>query len=239
VAFCGLRQVEFRKDARHVLSSSGTRLTNEFRWLLDMIIWVAWSAVGGGEGAVFLGAVMPDRMNPDDLVVAGDLDGFGDDRDLGATAAPATAGPVVGAGEGDVAGGVDYSGHAHSFAGLPGTAAALSQWKVLVAAGVGFTPLDMLGDQDVAVEDADQVLGGDGLDRLSGVEPVVVPTYRAEGGFVVGDRGVATVGVSGSGAALGNRTPTYALRGPLPVLTLALTRNFGCMVGISRRPQAR
>jgi hypothetical protein len=32
---------------------------------------------------------------------------------------------------------------------------------------------------------------------------------------------------------------TYALREPLPVLTLALTRNFGCMVGISRRPQAR
>ena len=29
------------------------------------------------------------------------------------------------------------------------------------------------------------------------------------------------------------------LREPLPVLTLALTRNFGCMVGISRRPQAR
>ena len=32
---------------------------------------------------------------------------------------------------------------------------------------------------------------------------------------------------------------TYALREPLPVLTLALTRNFGCMVDISRRPQAR
>jgi hypothetical protein len=32
---------------------------------------------------------------------------------------------------------------------------------------------------------------------------------------------------------------TYALREPLPVLTLALTRNFGCMVGISKRSQAR
>ena len=32
--------------------------------------------------------------------------------------------------------------------------------------------------------------------------------------------------------------PTSTLREPLPVLTLALTRNFGCVVGISRRPQA-
>ena len=32
---------------------------------------------------------------------------------------------------------------------------------------------------------------------------------------------------------------TYALREPLPVLTLALTRHFGCAVGISRALQAR
>jgi hypothetical protein len=38
---------------------------------------------------------------------------------------------------------------------------------------------------------------------------------------------------------LGAEHLTSALREPLPVLTLALTRNFGCMVGISRRPQAR
>jgi hypothetical protein len=37
----------------------------------------------------------------------------------------------------------------------------------------------------------------------------------------------------------GPKALSHTLREPLPVLTLALTRNFGCMVGIPRRPQAR
>src|ERR1700752_2714541 len=126
-----------------------------------MIICVAGSAVGSGESPVFLGAVVPDRVHPDDVAVAGDLHRFGDDRDLGAAAAPAGAGSVVGAGEGDVAGGVDYSGHAHPLAGRPSAAAALSQRNILAAADVGLAPLDMLGDQHVAVEDPNQMLGRD------------------------------------------------------------------------------
>ena len=38
---------------------------------------------------------------------------------------------------------------------------------------------------------------------------------------------------------VGRKLPSSTLREPLPVLTLALTRHFGCVVGISRRPQAR
>ena len=108
------------------LSSSGTRLTNEFRYLLDMInivVWVGWfraaaksagvrgrgqgsagrptaqrrgldagpgrrilslagPPVRGGERAVLLGPVMPDRVDPDDVAVAGKLDRTGDDAHL-------------------------------------------------------------------------------------------------------------------------------------------------------------
>ena len=107
------------------VSSSGTRLTNEFRYLLDMIIFLLWWAgwfraaairagwrgrgqgsaarptaqrlgldagtgrrilsvagppVRGGERAVFLGPVVPDRVHPDDLPVAGELHRVGHDR---------------------------------------------------------------------------------------------------------------------------------------------------------------
>ncbi len=44
----------------------------------------------------------------------------------------------------------------------------MSQRTILAAADVGLAPLDMLGDQHVAVEDPNQMLGRDGLDRFSG-----------------------------------------------------------------------
>jgi hypothetical protein len=120
---------------RQFVSSSGTRLTDEFRYLLDMINIVFWSGgsaplltasghgvgvkarpagrprsgvvltptptrrilavagppVRGGEGAMFFGPVVPDRMDADDLVIAGQLDRLGDDAHLHRPAAPAVA----------------------------------------------------------------------------------------------------------------------------------------------------
>src|SRR5829696_1038138 len=128
----------------HAVSSSGTRLTNELRYVLDMIIlvvsaggWfraaansagvrgrgqgsagrptaqrrgldagpggrilsVAGPPVRGGERPVFLGSVVPDRMHPQDLPVAGHLHRVGDDRDLHAAAPPGVSDLIYGAGE--------------------------------------------------------------------------------------------------------------------------------------------
>src|SRR6476660_2211136 len=130
-------------NAQWLLSSSGTRLTNEFRYLLDMInivVWVGWFRVAaksagvrgrgqgsagrptaqrrgldavpgrrilsvagppvrGGERAMLLGPVVPDRMHPHDLAVAGKLHRIGHDAHLHRPAAPGVPSPIVGAGK--------------------------------------------------------------------------------------------------------------------------------------------
>jgi hypothetical protein len=125
------------------VSSSGTRLTDEFRYLLDMINMLAWSGwfraaairagsrgrgqgsagrptaqrlgldagpgrrilsvagppVRGGEGAVFLRAVVPDRVHSHDVAVDAELDRSGHDRHFHTATPPRIADPVVRAGE--------------------------------------------------------------------------------------------------------------------------------------------
>ena len=90
-------------------------------------------------------------------------------------------------------------------------------------------------------EGAPDALGPRGIDQRCGGRKVLkVDVVRLHGSDAFEIQADLVQGQYGRrGAALGNRTQTYALREPLPVLTLALTRNFGCMVGISRRPQAR
>ena len=195
------------------MSSSGTRLTNEFRYLLDMInivVWVGWFRVAadgaglrgrgqgsagrptaqrrgldagsgrrilsvagppvrGGERAVLLGPVVPDRVHPHDLAVAGKLHRIGDDAHLGTAAAPAVTDPIVGAGERHIPGGVHHPGDGQPVGGASRTTAALPQPELLLrVAGVGFAALHVLGDQHVTVEDPHQMIGGDRLDRLPG-----------------------------------------------------------------------
>jgi hypothetical protein len=70
----------------------------------------AGSAAGVGEGAVLAGAVVADRVHPDELFPDADLDGVGDDGDLDLAAPVGATDPVVGAGEGHVAGRVDLAG---------------------------------------------------------------------------------------------------------------------------------
>jgi hypothetical protein len=62
--------------------------------------------------------------------------------------------------------GVDHPGDRHSVAGRTGSAAALPQLDPGWSAVSGFAALDVLGDEHVAVEDPDQVIRGDRLDRL-------------------------------------------------------------------------
>src|SRR4029453_19314113 len=59
------------------------------------ILPVAGPPVRGGERTVLFGPVVPDRMDPHDLAVAGKLHRTGDDADLGTAAAPAGAAPRV------------------------------------------------------------------------------------------------------------------------------------------------
>jgi hypothetical protein len=63
---------------------------------------VAGPPVRGGERAMLLGPVVPDRVHPDGLAGARQLDRTGHDADLGAAAPPAVADPIVGAGERDI-----------------------------------------------------------------------------------------------------------------------------------------
>src|SRR3712207_1357806 len=60
------------------------------------ILAVAGPPVGGGERAVLLGPVVADRMDPDDLAVAGQLDRAGDNCDLDAAVGRGVPGPVAG-----------------------------------------------------------------------------------------------------------------------------------------------
>jgi hypothetical protein len=60
---------------------------------------VAGPPVRGGERPVFLGSVVPDRMHPHDLPVAGHLHRVGDDRDLHAAAPPGVSDLIHGAGD--------------------------------------------------------------------------------------------------------------------------------------------
>src|SRR4051812_880346 len=68
--------------------------------VLGVGLWFAGSAVWGGERAVFFGRVVPGGVHADDLPVAGQLDGAGDQGDLDGAAGPGPAGPVERAGEG-------------------------------------------------------------------------------------------------------------------------------------------
>jgi hypothetical protein len=102
---------------------------------------------------MLLGPVVPDRMDPDDLTLDAELNGVGDDTNLGAATPPRVSHPIVGAGKRYVAGGVHHSSHGHSVGGLPRPAAALPQRYLLRLAGVGFAALHMFGDQHLTVED--------------------------------------------------------------------------------------
>ena len=104
---------------------------------------MAGAAVGGGEGAVFFGAVVADGVESDDSAVAGDLDRVGHDGDLGAAATPSVADPVGSAREREVAGGVDDPRHHHAVGGSTGAASALPQVSLLPAA-VEFSALHVL-----------------------------------------------------------------------------------------------
>lgn len=57
------------------------------------------------------GAVVLDRMGPDELFADGDLDGVTDDRDLHLAAPVLAADAVAGGGEAHVARRVDLAGH--------------------------------------------------------------------------------------------------------------------------------
>jgi hypothetical protein len=161
------------------MSSSTTRLTDEFRYLLDMIILVvsaggrfraaadgagrcilsvAGPPIRGGERAVLFGPLVPDRMHPDDLAIAGKLNRASDDADLDAATPPRVPDPVVGAG--NVSGGVHNSGDGQPVGGVPRSAAALPQLDLLLLAGVGFATLHVFGDQHLTVEDPHQMIGG-------------------------------------------------------------------------------
>src|SRR4030095_7814970 len=77
------------------------------------ILSVAGPAGRGGERTVFLGPVVPDRMHPHDLPVAGHLDRVGHDRDLHTAAPPSVPDLIHGAGERQLSGAVDDPGYRH------------------------------------------------------------------------------------------------------------------------------
>ena len=59
-----------------LMSSSGTRATSRFRYLGDIAdggVLAAGAALGVGERAELAGAVVADRVDPDDLAVLGQL----------------------------------------------------------------------------------------------------------------------------------------------------------------------
>lgn len=70
-------------------------MTVKFRYLGDKSdggVLAAGAAVGVGYGAQFAGAVLADRVDADDLAVLGQLDGSGDDGDVGEGPGPGPAG---------------------------------------------------------------------------------------------------------------------------------------------------
>src|SRR5215469_7743878 len=87
-------------------------------------VLAAGPALGVGEGAELAGAVVPDRVDPDDLAVLGQLDRPGDDGDVDEGAGPHPAGPAGGAGEDDGAVAVGQPGHGQALGGVPGLTAA-------------------------------------------------------------------------------------------------------------------
>src|SRR5215211_267448 len=59
------------------------------------ILSVAGPPIRGGERARLFGPVVPDRMHPDDLAIAGKLNRASDDADLDAATPPRVTDPVV------------------------------------------------------------------------------------------------------------------------------------------------
>ena len=116
--------------------------------------WFAWSAVRGGEGAVFFGRVVAGGVHADDLPVGGELDRPGDQGDLDRAAGPGPASPIHDAGERHCAVGVSDAGDGGTGAGAAGSPLGdrlpLSPFEIVVAT------LDAGGDQHASVQDLDQ-----------------------------------------------------------------------------------
>ena len=99
------------------MSRSGTRATYWLRYLGDTLrrglggVDATWSASQIGERAVLAGAVVTDRMRPDELVADRDLHALTDHRHLHLATPELGPGAVAGAGEADVAAAVDLAGH--------------------------------------------------------------------------------------------------------------------------------
>ena len=124
--------------------------------------------VGERAGAELAGAVVPDRVDPDDLAVSGQLDRGGDDGHLDRLAGPPSGRRHTdGAGEADVPGGVGEAGDRQPGGGVPRPPR--HRCPGLAVGLVGTEPLGVGGHHHAAVQDVDQAARRDGLDRLAGV----------------------------------------------------------------------
>src|SRR4029077_7414601 len=122
---------------------------------------------GVGERAELAGPVVPDRVDPDDLAVPGQLHRPGHDGDVYGLAGLAAAGLVVSADEADHAGAVGQPGHGQPGGGITGPAGYRGprQPVRLVLAH----PLGVGGHHHPGVQDVHQPVGHDDLDRLARV----------------------------------------------------------------------
>src|SRR5690242_18952061 len=107
---------------------------------------LAGTAVRGGVGAVFFGAVVADGLGAHDGALIGHLHRAGDDTNLDVSYAPSPSGPVHGSGERHLSAGIDHAGHHDPVSGRSGRASAMARHR---SWDVGFTALHVGGDQYV------------------------------------------------------------------------------------------
>jgi hypothetical protein len=147
------------------MSSFGTRATVEFRYLGDGEFRLLGDSPrltgpppGVGEGAVLLGRVVADGMDPHDLVGGGDLHRAAHDGDLDGLAPVAIPDPVGRPGEAHTAAGVDDAGHRGTDGGHPSPTPGSGP---IGPGSAGGSPLGMRGYDDALAGDLDQPVPAD------------------------------------------------------------------------------
>src|SRR6202012_1864803 len=143
----------------------------------------AGAALGVGERAEFPAAVVADRVDADHLAVFGQLDRAGDDGDVDEGAGPGPAGPVLGAGEGDLAVVVGQPGDGQARGRVPGAPG--DPHPGYPVGLVGAQPLGVGGDDDPGVQDVDQPVGRHDLNRLPSVGGSDVVAEPGQGDLAV------------------------------------------------------
>jgi hypothetical protein len=153
-----------------LLSRPGTRLTERLRYLLDTQtsgdLGLTGPTLGCGEGAVLLGAVVVDGVDPDNLALGRDLDRAGHDGHIDDLTSPAAPDPIASPGEGDRSALVHPAGDAQARSGWPRASRARS--TLGRRSLVGPATLGVGGDEDAGVEDLDETRAHDDLDGLPG-----------------------------------------------------------------------